>query len=80
MHSLTVATTRQMIAAIEAGTLPWQRPRGRKWLSTFPLCQKVDGPFRALALSASGPKGAVNGWTAASEEKRMDFPMELSVL
>jgi len=33
-----------------------------------------------LALSASGPKGAVNGWTAASEEKRMDFPMELSVL
>jgi len=33
-----------------------------------------------LAFSASGHKGAVNDWTAASEEKRMDFPMELSVL
>ena len=33
-----------------------------------------------VALSASGHEGAVNGWTAASEEKRMDFPMELSVL
>jgi len=55
-----------MIAAIEAGTLPWQRPRGRKWLSTFPLCQKVDGPFRALALSASGRERMVNGRAAAS--------------
>ena len=34
---------------------------------------------KLLAFSASGHEGAVNGWTAASEEKRMGFPMELSV-
>jgi len=32
-----------------------------------------------LAFSASGHEGAVNGWAAASEEKRMGFPMQLSV-
>jgi len=33
-----------------------------------------------LALSAFGHEGSVNVWTAAGEEKRMDFPMESSVL
>ena len=33
-----------------------------------------------LAFSASGQEGAVNGWTATSEEKRWICPMELSIL
>jgi len=32
-----------------------------------------------LAFSASGHEGAVNGWTATSEEKRWICPIELSV-
>ena len=36
------------------------------------------GPFRALALSASGHEGMVNGRAAASEEKRIDLSEETS--